>query len=288
MDSASDPEPPARSRPRRPRRASVRITERDHELLAFAAAQRLIMATHAQALLGVSAGLRRIRALTRAGLLEREPGHVDGRGPVFRITTAGCRVAGSPLAKPRPSLGAVQHDLGVAWLHLAALAGRFGPLTEIVTEREMRSHDGRRDRDTQDHGGRSRDRDARDPGGPYGVRIPGGGPAGRERLHYPDLLLRTTSGHTVAIELELSSKQRTRREGILGAYGADPRIDAVLYLSDKASVQQAVRASARRLGLSSLVHVQRCAWGASARVPGSARSRTLDRPREPARTAELA
>jgi hypothetical protein len=235
----------------------VRITERDRELLAFAAAQRLITAAHAQALLGVSAGLRRTRALTRAGLLEREPVHVDGRAPVFRITTAGCRVAGSRLATPRASLGAIEHDLGVAWLHLAALAGRFGPVAEVITEREMRSHDGRRDRD----------------GRPYGVRIPGLGAGGRERLHYPDLLIRTSTGHTVAIELELSSKQRTRREGILGAYGADPRVDAVLYLSDKPSIQQAVQASARRLGISPLVHVQRCAWGASARVPGSSRSR---------------
>ncbi len=105
------------------------------------------------------------------------------------------------------------------------------------------------------------------------MRIPGAGAGGRERLHYPDLLVRTTTGHTIAIELELSSKPRTRREGILGAYGAEPRIDAVVYLSDKPAIQRAVQASARRLGISSLVHVQRCVWGASARVPGSARTR---------------
>jgi hypothetical protein len=243
------------------------ITERDRELLAFAAAQRLITAVHAQALLGVSAGLRRVRALTRAGLLEREPIHVDGRAPVFRITSAGCRVAGSRLAKPRPSLGAIEHDLGVAWLHLAALAGRFGPVMEVITEREMRSHDARRDREERARG----------------VRIPGSGASGRERLHYPDLLLRTTTGHTVAIELELSGKSRTRREGILGAYAADPRVDAVVYLSDKPAIQQAVQASARRLGIASLIHVQRCAWGASARVPGTGRSQ--EHARSKARTA---
>jgi hypothetical protein len=257
VGSASDSEPRAQPPPRRPRRAPVRITERDRELLAFAAGQRLITAAHAQALLGASAGLRRIRALTRAGLLEREPVHVDGRAPVFRITTAGCRLAGSRLTRPRASLGAIEHDLGVAWLHLAALAGRFGPVTEVTTEREMRSHDARGDRR----------------GLPRGVRIPGAGAGGRERLHYPDLLIRTATGHTIAIELELSSKQRTRREGILGAYGAEPRIDAVVYLSDTRAIGRAVQASARRLGMSSLVHVQRCEWGASARVPGSARAR---------------
>lgn len=236
---------------------TLRLTQRDRELLAFAASQRLLTAAHAQALLGLSAGLKRIRALTRAGLLEREPVHVDGRAPCFRITTSGCRVAGSPLGQPRPSLGAIEHDLGVAWLHLAALAGQFGPVREIVTEREMRSHDGRSDRE----------------GRPYGVRVPGVGPGGRERLHYPDLLVRTTSGHTVAVELELSAKQRIRREGILTAYGGERRIDAVVYLSDKPSIQLAVQASARKLGISALVHVQRCAFGATARVPGSARAR---------------
>lgn len=228
-------------------------------------------AAHAQALLGVSAGLKRIRALTRAGLIEREPVHVDGRAPCFRITTAGCRVIGSRLSRPRTSLGAVEHDLGVTWLHLAALAGRFGPVREIVTEREMRSHDRRRDRDAP----------------PLGVRIPGVGVAGRERLHYPDLLIRTATGRTVAIELELTSKSRTRREGILGAYGASPRIDGVLYLSDKPSVQRGIQDSARRVGVSSFVRVQRCAWGPSARVPGSERTRAHERAGSARRGAEL-
>ena len=235
----------------------MRITERDHELLTFTAAQRLITAAHAQALLGVSAGLKRLRVLVRAGLIEREPVHVDGRAPCFRITSDGCRAAGSSLAKPRPSLGAIRHDLGVSWLHLAALAGQFGPVAEIITEREMRSHDARADREAL----------------PLGVRLPGVGPGGRERLHYPDLVVRTTSGHTVAIELELTGKERTRREAILGAYGAERRIDAVLYLSDSPSIQRSVHESARRLGLSSLIHVQRCEWGPTARVPGAARTR---------------
>ena len=253
--ASSDQDP--RRRRDRGRRAPVHLTNRDRELLAYTASQRLITAAHAQALLGVSAGLKRLRALVRAGLLEREPVHVDGRAPCFRATTAGCRMAGSSLTGPRPSLGAIEHDLGVAWVHLAALAGQFGPVAEIITEREMRSHDGRGDREAP----------------PLGVRIPGAGAAGRERLHYPDLVVRTTSGHTIAIELELTGKGRTRREAILGAYAAEPRIDAVLYLSDRPSVQRSVQESARQLGISSLIHVQRCEFGPTARVPGSGRAR---------------
>ncbi len=261
--ASSDHDP--RRRRERGRPAPVHLTERDRELLAFTASQRLITAAHAQALLGVSAGLKRVRALVRAGLIEREPVHVDGRAPCFRATTAGCRIAGSSLARPRPSLGAIEHDLGVAWLHLAALAGQFGPAAEIVTEREMRSHDGRADRQAL----------------ALGVRIPGGG--GRERLHYPDLVVRTTTGHTIAIELELTGKQRTRREAILGAYAAEARIDAVLYLSDRPSIHRSVQGSARRLGISSLVHVQRCEFGPTARVPGTARTRERARAAEAGR-----
>ncbi len=261
--SLSEDDPRRRADRGRGRPAPVHLTDRDRELLAFVAAQRLITAAHAQALLGVSAGLKRVRALVRAGLLEREPVHVDGRAPCFRATTSGCRVAGSSLARARPSLGAIEHDLGVAWLHLAALAGHFGPVAEILTEREMRSHDGRGDRKAL----------------PHGVRIPGVGAGGRERLHYPDLVVRTTSGHTVAIELELTGKERTRREAILGAYATEARIDAVLYLSDRPSVLRSVQDSTRQLGISSLVHVQRCEFGPTARVPGTARTRERARAR---------
>ena len=91
--------------------------------------------------------------------------------------------------------------------------------------------------------------------------------------------MRTTSGHTVAIELELTGKQRTRRESILGAYAAEARIDAVLYLSDRPSVLRSVQDSARQLGIASLVHVQRCEFGPTARVPGTARARERARGR---------
>jgi hypothetical protein len=105
----------------------------------------------------------------------------------------------------------------------------------------MRSHDGARDRDTE----------------PFAVKLGGFGPWGRERLHYPDLLLRTADGRRVALELELSSKGRARRERILAGYAADPRFDGVVYLVQNASIARGVQAAARRLGISPLVHIRR-------------------------------
>jgi hypothetical protein len=89
------------------------------------------------------------------------------------------------------------------------------------------------------------------------VRLGGVGPSGRERLHYPDLLLIDPGGRRIAIELELSSKGRGRREKILAGYAADARIDVVLYLVRDRRVGRAIQASARRLGIGPLVHVQR-------------------------------
>ncbi|HEX3689388.1 MAG TPA: hypothetical protein VHV28_06810, partial [Solirubrobacteraceae bacterium] len=141
----------------------------------------------------------------------------------------------------------------------------FGPPEQVVSERRMRSHDGRQsDRD--------RDRSRR-----FGVYLGGAGPAGRDRLHYPDLVLVTRSGHRVAFELELSTKEVARREGILAGYAADRRIDAVVYLVDRASVGRAIERSAARMGIADLVRVQRvslepAAGSAPSRAPSAHRA----------------
>jgi hypothetical protein len=228
---------PTRSRP-------VLVTERDRRLLEFIAEHRLVLAAHVEALLAVSPGAAgaRLRALSAAGmltherLLHRRPGH-------YQITGTGLALIRSDLPRPRIDLRCYEHDIGAAWLWLAAHRGAFGALREVLAERQLRSLDGRAD-------GRAR---------PYGVRLGGVGPRGQERLHYPDLLLTTATGHRIALELELSTKGRSRREKILAGYGADPRIDAVVYLVQERNPQlrRAIRASAARLGISDRVHVQR-------------------------------
>lgn len=217
------------------------LTERDRRLLAFAAEQRIVLAAQVATLLGVSAA-------TARGRLHRlsESGHVrfarELNGPgCYLIERRGLRAIGSHLAPPRAvNRSEYEHDVGLGWLWLAARRGLFGRLDAVTSERQMRSHDGRAERDAQ----------------PLGIRLPGVGPRGGERRHYPDLLLQCSTGHRVAVELELTRKSRVRREAILGGYGVDPRIDVVLYLVRDRSIGKAIMRSAAKAGLSSLVSVQ--------------------------------
>jgi hypothetical protein len=174
----------------------------------------------------------------------------------------------------------VAHDVGVAWLWLAAHRGAFGPLAEVVSERTMRSRDG-----SEAHATRVTGRSEHEP---FGVRLSGHGPKGRPRFHYPDLLLVDRQGRRLAVELELSSKGRSRRHQIIGGYAFDRRVDAVLYLVSDQRVAREVQEAARRFGSERTVIVQRVRVGAG-QVPtlgtvaardgprGSGRGRTPDR-----------
>ena len=220
----------------------VRLTERDVELLSFLAEHRLALPTHVAALLDTSAAAAcaRMGKLARAGYLKRYDAF-PGEPRWYQITGKGLAHIDNPLPAPGFNLREYKHDVGVAWLWLAARNGTFGPLDEIVGERRLRSRDG-----------------SREPGAePVGVRLGGFGPHGHERLHYPDLVLRTADGRRVALELELTSKSRTRLEKILGGYAADPRFAGVVYLVESRAVARSVQAAARRLGISDLVHLQR-------------------------------
>jgi hypothetical protein len=222
---------------------SLRLTSRDLETLTFAAEHRVVLADHVAALRGVSAtaAASRLRSLSKAGYLTSH--RPFDRGPAcFQIARSGLEAIGADLKAPRRlDLRSCEHELGAAWLWLAASSGTFGPLREVLGERRMRSSDASPER----------------PGAPHGVRLGGVGPGGRERLHYPDLLLIDSGGRRIAIELELSSKGRARREKILAGYAADARVDAVLYLVRDRRIGRAIQKSARRLGIGALVHVQR-------------------------------
>jgi hypothetical protein len=233
-----------------------RLTERDLEVLGFCAEQRLVVADHVRVVLGVSDSTARgrLRALTRGGfLVGLQP--FAGAAPCYQVRARGLQALASDLGPARrPDLRAYEHEVGVAWLWLSARAGRFGPLRQVVGERRMRSEDARPDR-----------AQAR-----WGVRLGGVGAGGRERLHYPDLLLVTPEGRRAAVELELSSKGRVRREKILAGYGADGRIDAVLYLVRDRRIGRSVQESARRLGLGPLIHVQQVRLAPGHRASGAA------------------
>ena len=207
-------------------------------LLAFIGEHRFVLAAHAGALLATSEDVARtrLRKLTEASYLIEEP-VLGGQPAAYRITRLGLDVIGSRLRALPISLTNYWHDVGAAWLWLAARHGAFGPARNVFAERVMRSHDAR--------GG-----DAR-----FGVRLGGVGRDGRERLHYPDLLLIDRGGRRVAIELEITTKSPSAREKILAGYAADPRIDKVVYVVYKPQVAQALSRSVSRLGISPLVAI---------------------------------
>jgi DNA-binding transcriptional ArsR family regulator len=244
---------PACTGPRRPPPAGAPLPlgARDRELLAFAAEQRFVLAAQLARRLGVTARTagRRVAALRAAGLLRAERPFAH-ETPAYRITRAGLRAIASPRPLPRPIDPALyRHDVGVTWLAAAAAGGGFGELREINGERRMRSEDGRRG--------------AGAPEPAHGVRIGAG-----EARHFPDLVLVTAAGHRIAVELELTTKEPARRERILAAYAAEPRIDAVLYLVEHPAAAAALARSAARAGAAGKLRVQRFRW-ADRRAPGA-------------------
>jgi hypothetical protein len=255
--------------PSRPR--SVVLTDADRALLAFAAEHRFVLAAQVALLLGASdatAGAR-LRRLGRAGYLRRV--RELHRGPAWhQITAPGLRAISSELPAPRGfDLATHRHDAGLGWLMLAARAGRLGGVRRVVSEREMRSGDGRAS--------------AAEPC--YGVRLGGVGPGGRDRLHYPDMVIVTDTGHRIAFELELTTKEPERRARILTGYAADPRIDTVVYLVDRAAAARAIERSVRRLGLRELVAVREVTLGRDARATPAGCSITRAGARRPAQEA---
>jgi biotin operon repressor len=238
----------------------MQITERDRRLLAFAAEHRFVLADQVAGLLEISrdAAASRMRTLRAAGYLsDHQP--LRGEPTLYRVTTPGLRAAGSDLSRPRPvDLSTFSHDAGLGWLAVAAQRGMFGPLIDVVCERRMRSEDRRGGERAETHG----------------VRLGSTGRDGRPRLHYPDLVVTTATGHRVAFELELSGKDRRRREQILAAYAVDRRIDAVVYLVDHPSRRRALPDSARRVGISDRVRVERVRLGPNAPPAPGGRARS--------------
>jgi hypothetical protein len=254
---------PTRGRRHLPRGA--RPSAADRLLLAFAAEHRFVLSAHVRALLRISehAADERLSRLCRAGLLVEKTVFHD-HPTTYRSTRAGLDVVGSRLRAPNIDLGRYDHEVGAAWLWLAARQGAFGPMRQVLGERWLRSRDATVDGRTE----------------PLAVRLGGLGWGGRERLHYPDLLLVDSKGRRIAVELELSSKGRERREKILGGYASDARFAAVLYVTESRQLARSIRASAARLGIQRLVHTQHVHWSESA--PRACEGRASPRAQTPA------
>lgn len=246
---------PVRPRPR------LQLTARDRGLLGFIADHRLILADHAQALLDTTASAARTRlsALVRAGFIVQHR-VFHHQAACYQVSARGRAAIGSTLPPPRLDLREYMHDVGVAWVWLAARAGAFGTPREVISERQLRSRDGLPRRAGELDLSAS-PRDER-----LGVHLVGFGRSGREQRHYPDLLVDTDDGRRIALELELSAKGRARRERILTGYALDRRIDTVVYLVNRPAVERSIRASIATLSVSPRVQVQPFAWSPSMRA----------------------
>jgi hypothetical protein len=220
----------------------VSLTGPDRRLLEFASEHRFVLPAQVGALLAESPEkvCARLGELRDAGYLIEEA-VLAGQPLTYRCSRLGVEAVGSDLRPLPVSLAGYRHDVGAAWLWLAALNGAFGPMRDIIGERLLRSRDAKH----------------RDAEHPLGVRLGGLGPKGRERLHYPDLVLVDLAGRRIAVELELSSKDPARRDRILSGYAADVRIAKVLYVVYTPQAARAVGASVKRLGITSLVSIQR-------------------------------
>jgi hypothetical protein len=239
------------------------ITEADRSVLGPLAEHRILIVPQVAVLLGISEGAatRRLQRLHSAGLV-RYQRMFHGLPAHARITSRGLDAIEHTHRAPNENLREYRHDVGVGWLWLAAGSGAFGEVTHIASDRGMRARDASEDRSDT-----------------YGVGLGMLGSHGRPQRHYPDLMLDLTSGHRVAVELELTQKSARRMSRIMTAYASDARIDAVLYLVPNQRLATIVTDAARRAGIADIVHVQRLAPDAIAGAPAGASERG------PARTA---
>lgn len=159
-----------------------------------------------------------------------------------RIAKPGLTAVGSELRAPSENQGAYRHDVGTAWLWVLAQRGDFGPLVEVMGERRLRAED------------------LAVPERPYSVRLGGYDGKGKGDRHYPDLLLIDPLGRRMALELELSTKGLARRETILAGYGADRRLEGVVYFVERTrngrGIAQRIQSAAGHMGISDRIHVR--------------------------------
>jgi hypothetical protein len=224
------------------KRPAVALSEDDHRLLWFLAEHRMVLDRQIAALLDRPCQRldRRLDELENAGYLARFGGW--GNSPCSRIEKPGLAAVGSELLPPKDTPGAFRHDVGVAWLWLAAQRGSFGPLAEVIGERRLRSLD------------------MAAPDRPFSVRLGGYDGFGNLRRHYPDLVLIHPSGRRLALELELSSKGVARRDTILAGYGADRRLEGVVYFVEDSrtgkGIGRRIQASAAGMGVADHVRLR--------------------------------
>ena len=121
----------------------IELTASDLELLRFAGEHRFVVSAHVRALLRLTADAAdgRLGELCDAGLIA-ERTVFAGFPATYRSTRKGLDAVASSLRAPTIDVGRYDHEVGAAWLWLAARNGAFGPMREVIGERRLRSRDG--------------------------------------------------------------------------------------------------------------------------------------------------
>lgn len=228
----------------RGRSAHGRLTDRDLEVVAWLARQRVATAMQVARLFEVdlSKAYRRLRAMVVRGLVRHE--RVFHLEPgVYLATASGIGCIDLQLPPPKLDIRTLRHDLRVTALCVSYLRSEV----PVTTEREMRAIDscGERPR--------------------YAAVLSGEAASGRPRLHFPDLLVESDGRR--AIEVELTPKRRRRLDQIIGAYVRARHLDGVVYYVRTCQVERLVREAAERTHADDLVQVRRLdALGASEEI----------------------
>jgi hypothetical protein len=215
---------PARRRPSANRwRNGPALTARDEEILRWITRHGVVTAelvarrffwrperkTHGQ-----WAAYRRLAALDTRKLLIRDKPFAS-KPEVIRVTREGARVADVGLRPARLVLSELDHSIAVVFLAERLLAEHGG--SELTTERELRAQ-------------RYRERLAGDRRATVG--------------RTPDALLRLpgktkrTKALTVAVELDLTRKDRRALERIIDQYDEEPDVDAIWWYVPDVRVQR--------------------------------------------------
>jgi Sugar-specific transcriptional regulator TrmB len=212
-----------------------RLTDRDIEMLAWLARQRVATAMQIARLFEIdpSKAYRRLRAMVVRGLVRHE--RVFHLEPgVYIATPSGIACTDVELPAAKLDIRTLRHDLLVTDACVSYL--RSG--VTVATEREIRAMDGCGKRP------------------PFAALLPGESANGRPRLHFPDLLVQE-AGALHAIEVELTPKRRRRLDQIIGAYVRARHLAGVVYYVRTCQVERLVLEAAARAQAEELVEVRR-------------------------------
>lgn len=211
------------------------LTARDREIVSWIGRHGVAQTEHVMTRfsIGRTAAYRRVHELVEYGLVYRQR-VLYNDGALLVATAGGLRWAGlDRLKPPRIALALVPHTL-----ISTALAARLEPqLVEqkLLSDREHRTAE-------------------RALGRPLGSAIIRARQTADNGLHRPDLVLIDGKDSVIAIEVELTLKERARLERILRGYVRNRNVHAIRYYASP-QIAEAVRRAARAVGAERLLEI---------------------------------